>query len=116
LSTLRIEVSREVERGLQQEAARRGESVEGVAAAALEERFAPPTTGSGIPEDVRALFEDLPRRPPADLLALAHAQGVKPAARFEDLLGDFWPEDETSEEFLAWLRQGRHDRRGEEQE
>ena len=36
-----------------------------------------------------------------------------PVERFEDLLGDFWPEDETCDEFIAWLREGRQDRSGE---
>ncbi len=113
MSTLQIEVSREVERGLQQEATLRGQSVEDLAASALEERFAAPEPGVAMPEEVRSLFEDLPRRSPADLLALAQAQGVKRVERFEDLLGDFWPEDETCDEFVRWLREGRQDRRGE---
>src|SRR5262245_56558936 len=97
---LQVPVNDLVARELQHEAARRGQSVEAVAAAALEERFGPPAA-AGIPEAVHALFEGLPRRSPADLLALADAQGVKPAERFEDLLGDFWPEDETCDEFIA---------------
>lgn len=102
----------EVERGLQREAARRGQSMERVAASAVEERFALPPTGAPIPEEVRSLFEGLPRRSPAHLLELAKAQEVKPVERFEDLLGDFWPEDETCDEFIAWLREGRRDGTG----
>jgi hypothetical protein len=117
VSTLQIEVSKEIERGLQEEAARRGQSVEHVAAAALEERFALPIAGAGIPEQVKSLFEGLPRRSPADLLALAEAQGVRPVERFEDRApsghGDFWPEDESCDEFITWLREGRQDGRGE---
>ena len=37
------------------------------------------------------------------LRRLAEEQGVKPVQRFEDLLGDFWPEDESIDDFLAWL-------------
>jgi len=48
---------------------------------------------------------------PTDLATLATAQGVTAVERPEDLLGDFWPEDEPIEEFLAALRQWRgHDR------
>jgi hypothetical protein len=115
VSTLRIEVSRATERELQREAARCGHSVEDVAAAVLEERFLPPPEESLIPEDVRSLFECLPRRSPAELSALAEVQGVKPVTRFEELLGDFWPDGETGDEFLAWLREGRQDRRGRAQ-
>jgi hypothetical protein len=113
VSMLQIHVNEVVERGLQQEAARRGQSVEDVAAAALEERFAPLPAAASIPEEVRSLFEGLPRRSPADLLALAESQGVKPVEDFEDLLGDFWPVEETCDEFIAWLREGRRDRRSE---
>lgn len=46
-----------------------------------------------------------------DLNALVRKQGVKPAARLEDLLGDFWPDDESADEFLAarqeWSQAGR---------
>jgi len=109
VSILQIEVTREVERGLQREAARRGQPVEDVVAAVLEERFAPATEMSALPDEVRPLFRGLPRRSPADLLALARSQGVAPVGEFEELLGDFRPEDETCDEFIAWLRQGRQD-------
>ena len=46
-------------------------------------------------------------QPEIDLAELAQQQGVAPVQRFEDLLGDFWPEDESIEEFLAWLRHER---------
>ncbi|MGH2603861.1 MAG: hypothetical protein ACRDJ9_31310, partial [Dehalococcoidia bacterium] len=36
-----------------------------------------------------------------DLAALAARQRVQPVTHFEDLLGDFWPDDETAEEFIA---------------
>ena len=48
----------------------------------------------------RTLPAGLDRDPP-DLEALAALQGVKPVERFEDLLGDFWPEGESVEDFLA---------------
>ncbi len=46
----------------------------------------------------------------ARLQRLAAEQGVEPATRFEDLLGDFWPEDESMEEFLETLSSWRQDR------
>src|SRR5579859_7997913 len=42
--------------------------------------------------------------PPLSLEQLAAAQGVGPVTDFESMLGDFWPEQETTEEFLATLR------------
>jgi hypothetical protein len=41
----------------------------------------------------------------ASLDALAARQGVRPAADFEALLGDFWPEDESADEFIAAVRE-----------
>jgi len=56
----------------------------------------------------RAFFSELPR----DLPTLAAEQGVQPVANFESLLGDFWPEDETADQFIAavreWSREGGH--------
>ena len=40
---------------------------------------------------------------PIDLEQLIRAQGVQPIRCIEDLAGDFWPEDESLDEFLAWL-------------
>jgi len=113
MSMLTIEMTPELEQRLEEEAAKSGQSVAEVAFVILRQRFAPPASGASVREDVRALFEGLPRRTPADLLALAEAQGVKPVERFEDLLGDFWPEEETGDQFLAWLREERRDRHGE---
>lgn len=36
---------------------------------------------------------------------LARRQGVEPIRSIEDLKGDFWPEEESVDEFLAWVRQ-----------
>ena len=35
---------------------------------------------------------------------LAKRQGVKPVNNVEDLKGDFWPEEESLDDFLSWLR------------
>jgi hypothetical protein len=44
-----------------------------------------------------------------DLAALATAQGISPIEDFECLLGDFWPEDESADDFIAAVRQWRQE-------
>jgi hypothetical protein len=44
-----------------------------------------------------------------DLDTLAREQGVGPVVNFDDLLGDFWPEDETADEFIAAVRRWRRE-------
>lgn len=46
-------------------------------------------------------------RPTADWRTLAAQQGVKPIERLEDLFGDFWPEDETADDFIAACKRWR---------
>ena len=48
-------------------------------------------------------------QPKRDVKALAAKQGVRPVERFEDLIGDFWPEDESIDEFVATVRQWRRE-------
>lgn len=48
-------------------------------------------------------------QPKKDLATLAAEQGVRPVTNFDDLLGDFWPEDETADEFAAAVRQWRRE-------
>jgi len=43
---------------------------------------------------------------------LASEQGVKPVENPNDLLGDFWPEDESIDDFLRWHRQLRREQKG----
>ena len=47
---------------------------------------------------------------PVGIEELASVQGVSPVANFDELLGDFWPEDESPDEFIAavrdWRREG----------
>ena len=57
-----------------------------------------------VKEEAQALFEEK-----ADLDQLAAEQGVSPAANFNALLGDFWPEDETADEFIAQVRAWRRE-------
>ena len=43
----------------------------------------------------------------AELLRLAERQGVKPVTNIDDLAGDFWPEDESIDDFIATVRRWR---------
>lgn len=45
---------------------------------------------------------------------LAEEQGVKPITDFNTLLGDFWPEDESIEDFIKTIRQWRDEGNGDE--
>ncbi len=40
---------------------------------------------------------------------LAKRQGVKPIRSIKDLQGDFWPEEESIDDFLSWLRATRRE-------
>lgn len=44
-----------------------------------------------------------------DLEALAAQQGVTPITGFDHLLGNFWPEDESADEFIATVREWRRE-------
>jgi hypothetical protein len=112
MSMLTIEMTPELEQRLQEEAVRSGRSLAEVALVALHKELLPPSGAARLREDVQALYEALPRRSAADLHALAEAQGVRPVERLEDLRVDFWPEEESGDQFLAWLREGRRDRPG----
>ena len=46
-----------------------------------------------------------------DVEALARMQGVPSNTKFEDLLGDFWPADESVEDFLEARRRWRREER-----
>ena len=47
-----------------------------------------------------------------DLEGLAAQQGVSTVRDFDSLLGDFWPEEESADQFIAtvreWRREGEH--------
>jgi hypothetical protein len=47
---------------------------------------------------------------PTNLESLIAVQGVRPVARFEDLLGDFWPEDEAADDFTTAVRDWRREK------
>jgi hypothetical protein len=40
---------------------------------------------------------------------LARRQGVEPIRSIEGLRGDFWPEEDSVDEFLSWVRTIRQD-------
>ena len=46
---------------------------------------------------------------PVDVETLAALQGVVPIANPADLVADFWPEDESNDDFIAAVRQWRHE-------
>jgi hypothetical protein len=43
-------------------------------------------------------------------MRLAAEQGVEPVTDIKSLRGDFWPEDESADDFLATLRAWREER------
>ncbi len=45
----------------------------------------------------------------ATISELAEAQGVKPIQTLDDLWGDFWPEDESIDDFITLIQQWRHE-------
>ena len=47
-----------------------------------------------------------------NLEALTSEQGVEPVEDFDALLGDFWPDDESADEFVLTLREWRRDALG----
>jgi hypothetical protein len=81
--TLLIDLPPEIERWLEQEAARHGQGVSDYARVLLQE-----IATAAMHRSERPLPGGVRRRSTAELLALAREQGVKPAQRFEDLLGD----------------------------
>lgn len=42
-------------------------------------------------------------------LQIAEEQGVKPVKDIKDLVGDFWPEDESIDDFIAAVREWRRE-------
>ena len=65
-----------------------------------------PARRTGPPVMSGREFMSQPRRTWQELAA---EQGVRPVERFEDLLGDFWPEDETADDFIAAVREWRRE-------
>jgi hypothetical protein len=110
---LRIEITPKLEQRLREEAAKRGQPVSDYARTVLEASLpAPPD----VADD--SIWNGLPRRAPEELDALARSQGAPLAVRAEDLIGKFWPEDESCDEIIAstrrWRREGTRARRTSE--
>ena len=72
-------------------------------------------------EDVEVLERSMETPRPAEAAAsffdartsldvLAAQQNVRPVEDFEKLLGDFWPDDESADDFVAAVREWRHGR------
>ena len=71
-----------------------------------------------VEEAAQPAGSDAPRPHNADFFAdasveeLAAQQGVLPVANADELRGDFWPEEESADEFVAavrrWRREGDH--------
>jgi hypothetical protein len=108
--TLTLDLPPEMMRRLEKEAARRGQTTSEYARMVLEQGLASRPASRSGEEALTDLFAGIPRCSPEDLIALAREQGVMPVERFEDLLGDFWPEDESVDDFLEarrrWQREG----------
>jgi hypothetical protein len=51
-----------------------------------------------------AAKEEYRKQAHARVWELAKKQGVKPIRSIEDLQGDFWPEEESVDDFLDWVR------------
>jgi hypothetical protein len=107
-TSLLIELSPAVEALLKEEAAERSLEVADFARILIETGLNQAITLSDA-RSIAALFEGLPQRTPADLEALARAQGVCPLQRVEELAGTFWPEEESCDQFITWLREGRQE-------
>jgi hypothetical protein len=53
--------------------------------------------------------EDARRRAHERVWELARQQGVEPIRSIKELQGDFWPEEESIDDFLSWLRATRQE-------
>lgn len=85
---------------------------------AVESVRSHPSAMSPSPEDYLSLLERLEREDElareeaqrqthARVWELAKQRGVEPIHDIKDLKGDFWPEEESTDEFLSWLRSTR---------
>lgn len=55
--------------------------------------------------ETQAAKEEARKAAHARAWELARQQGVKPIQNMDELKGDFWPEEESVDEFLAWVRE-----------
>lgn len=88
--------------------------------AAVERARAHPAAILPSPEDYHSLFarmelefeltrEEARKQAHARAWELAKQQGVMPIRDIKDLQGDFWPEEESIDDFLCWLRATRRE-------
>lgn len=61
-----------------------------------------------IEREAQAATEDYRKQAHARAWELARRQGVKPIKSIKELQGDFWPEDESVDDFLELVRSIRH--------
>jgi hypothetical protein len=111
MASLKIDLTPEMEHRLKRTAEERGQAAADCARTLLEEKLAEVTSARSAdaqPESPDP-WAGLPRRAPEELDALAAEQGAPLAVRFETVLGDFWPEEETCDEFIAALRAWRRE-------
>lgn len=99
MADLNIHISDDAQAFAAAEAARRGLPDAAAYAAALLEDAA---HRSGTAASTASFYG-----PVLDLDALAREQGVKPITDISELAGDFWPEDESVDEFIAAVRSWR---------
>jgi hypothetical protein len=97
---LTIDLPPEMLQRLEEEAARNGRTVSEQLQSVLERSLSGPRWKSSKKRASTDFLAGIPRGTPEDAIALAEAQGVKPVEQLEDLMGDFWPEDESVDEFL----------------
>src|SRR5437762_514910 len=98
MTQLTIALPPDLERRLSEAAEKHGQAVEEYARTVLEA-----SVSAAAPNDDP--YAGLPRRAAEELDALARAQGVPLVVDVDDLVGDFWPEDELCDEFIAAVRE-----------
>jgi hypothetical protein len=106
LMTLQIDLPAELQERLPREAERRGKTLADYPLTVLERTV----RQNGSPphhEGLASFHRNLPRRSPADLVAMARERGVRPATRVEDLRGNVWPRDESVDEVVETVRKWR---------
>lgn len=96
MTTLNIHVSEKAQAFAAAEAARRGLPNAAAFAAALLEETA---NHNGAAEPSTGFHETQ-----TDLDALVRSAGAAPLTNFDGLVADFWPEDESADDFIASVR------------
>jgi hypothetical protein len=70
----------------------------------LEAQLRPDSSLTGSGKEAPSFFEAK-----IDLEALAAQQEVPMISNFDKLIGNFWPEDESADQFIAMVRTWRHE-------